>query len=70
MRQAAFRKEENLDLESLAYPSADKQFLQSIIDSIEQHLEESEFDLEQLAAEKNTVKSPFLPNRLTLLAKI
>ena len=32
MRQAAFRKEENLDLESLAYPSADKQFLQSIID--------------------------------------
>ena len=57
MRQAAFRKEENLDLESLAYPSADKQFLQSIIDSIEQHLEESEFDLEQLAAEKNMSKS-------------
>ena len=57
MRQAAFRKEENLDLESLAYPSADKQFLQSIIDSIEQHLEESEFDLEQLAADKNMSKS-------------
>lgn len=57
MRQAAFRKEENLDLESLAYPSADKQFLQSIIESIEQHLEEPEFDLEQLAAEKHMSKS-------------
>ena len=59
MRQAAFRKEENLDLESLAYPSADKQFLQSIIDSIEQHLEESEFDLEQLAARRICLSLPF-----------
>ena len=57
MRQAAFRKEENLNLESLAYPSADKQFLQSIIDSIEQHFEEPKFDLEQLAAEKRMSKS-------------
>lgn len=57
MRQAAFRKEENLNLESLAYPSADKQFLQSIIDSIEQHLEEAEYDLEQLSAEMSMSKS-------------
>ena len=57
MRQAAFRKEENINLEGLAYPSADKQFLQSIIDSIEQHLEESEFDLEHLSTEMNMSKS-------------
>lgn len=57
IRQAAFRKEENINLETLAYPSADKQFLQSIIDSIEQHLEEAEFDLEQLSAEMNMSKS-------------
>lgn len=57
LRQAAFRKEENVNLETLAYPSADKQFLQSIIESIEQHLEEPEFDLEQLAGEMNMSKS-------------
>ncbi|WP_291528805.1 hybrid sensor histidine kinase/response regulator transcription factor [Bacteroides sp. UBA939] len=57
MRQAAFRKEENINLEGLAFPSADKQFLQSIIDSIEQHLEETEFDLEQLSTEMNMSKS-------------
>ena len=57
MRQAAFRKEENINLEGLAFPSADKQFLQSIIDSIEQHLEEAEYDLEQLATEMNMSKS-------------
>lgn len=57
MRQVAFRKEENISLEGLAYPSADKQFLQSIIDSIEQHLEESEFDLEHLSTEMNMSKS-------------
>ena len=53
MRQAAFRKEEDVNLETLAYPSADKLFLQSIIESIEQHLEESEFDLEKLSEEMN-----------------
>ena len=57
IRQAAFRKEEEIDLEALAYPSADKKFLQSIIDSIEQHLEESEFDLEKLSADINVSKS-------------
>ena len=57
MRQAAFRKEENINLEGLTYPSADKQFLQSIMDSIEQHLEESEFDLEQLSTEMGMSKS-------------
>lgn len=57
MRRAAFRKEENVNLETLAYPSADKQFLQSIIESIEQHLEESEFDLEILSGEMNMSKS-------------
>lgn len=57
MRQAAFRKEEDVNLETLAYPSADKLFLQSIIESIEQHLEESEFDLERLSEEMNMSKS-------------
>ena len=57
LRRAAFRKEENVNLEALSYPSADKQFLQSIIDNIGQHLEESEFDLEQLACEMNMSKS-------------
>lgn len=57
MRQAAFRKEEDVNLETLAYPSADKLFLQSIIESIEQHLEESEFDLERLSGEMNMSKS-------------
>lgn len=57
MRQAAFRKEEDINLEALAYPRADKQFLQSIIGSIEQHLEETEFDLEQLATDVNMSKS-------------
>lgn len=59
MRQAAFRKEENINLEGLTYPSADKQFLQSIMDSIEQHLEESEFDLEQLSTEMECPNLPF-----------
>lgn len=57
IRQAAFRKEENISLDGLAFPTADKQFLQSIIDSIEQHLEETEYDLEQLATEMNMSKS-------------
>lgn len=57
LRQAAFRKEEDINLEALAYPRADKQFLQSIIGSIEQHLEQTEFDLEQLAADVNMSKS-------------
>jgi signal transduction histidine kinase/DNA-binding response OmpR family regulator/ligand-binding sensor domain-containing protein len=57
MRQIAFRKEENVNLEGLPYQSADKQFLQSIINSIEQHLEKSEFDLEQLSSDLNMSKS-------------
>lgn len=57
MRQTAFCKEENVNLDTLAYPSADKQFLQSIIESIERHLEESEFDLERLSGEMNMSKS-------------
>lgn len=57
MLQIAFRREENISLESLAYPSVDKKFLESIIHSVEQHLEESEFDLEQLSIEMNMSKS-------------
>lgn len=57
MRQTAFRKEENINLEGLNYHSADKQFLQSIIDSIEQHLEEPDFDLEQLSSDLSMSKS-------------
>lgn len=57
VRQTAFRKEENINLERLNYQSADKQFLQSIIDSIEQHLEESDFDLEQLSSDMKMSKS-------------
>ena len=57
IRQTAFRKEENISLEGLSYQLADKQFLQSIINSIEQHLEEPEFDLEQLSSDLNMSKS-------------
>lgn len=57
MRQAAFRKEESINLEGFNYQSADKQFLQSIINSIEQHLEEPEFDIEQLSSDMNMSKS-------------
>ncbi|NDV82516.1 hybrid sensor histidine kinase/response regulator transcription factor [Bacteroides sp. 51] len=57
MRQTAFQKEEDINLEGLNYQSADKQFLQSIIDSIEQHLEEPEFDLEQLSSDLNMSRS-------------
>ena len=56
-RQAAFRKEKNVSLEDLAYPSADRQFLQAVIESIEAHLEQSEFDLDQLSKEVNMSKS-------------
>ena len=61
MRQAAFRKEEDVNLETLAYPSADKLFLQSIIESIEQHLEESEFDLEKSFRRNEHVQIYFIP---------
>ena len=57
MRQAAFRKEENVSLESLAYSSADKKFLQAIIDSIEQHLTDGNYDVEQLSEEMHISKS-------------
>ncbi len=57
MRQTVFRQEQNVSLESMTYQSADKQFLQSVIDSIEQHLEEAEFDLEQLSTGLNMSKS-------------
>lgn len=56
-RQDAFRKEDNVSLQSMSDQSADKQFLQSIIDSIEQHLDESEFDLEQLSVDLHISKS-------------
>jgi signal transduction histidine kinase/DNA-binding response OmpR family regulator/ligand-binding sensor domain-containing protein len=57
MRQAAFRREENIDLDGLNYPRADRQFLESIIGSIEQHLEKSDFNLEWFASDLNMSKS-------------
>lgn len=57
MLQVAFRREENVSLESLTYPSADKIFLEAIINSIELHLEEPEFDLERLSTEMSMSKS-------------
>lgn len=57
MRQTLFRKEERVDLDGLQYKPADKLFLQSIINSIENHLNESDFDLELLAADLNMSKS-------------
>lgn len=56
-RQTLFQKEDNLNLDCLEYPSADKHFLQSVIESIEKHLQDSEFDLEQLATDLNLSKS-------------
>ncbi len=57
MRRAAFQGEENINLETLAYPSADKQFLDRVIKSIEVHLEQPEFDLPALAHEIGLSKS-------------
>lgn len=57
IRQKAFRKEENLDLEHLSYSPIDKRFLQSVIDRIEQHLDQSEFYLEQLSMEMGMSRS-------------
>lgn len=57
MRQIAFRKEENLNLTTLNYPSADEQFLQSIIESIETHLDDSDYDLQQLSDELHLSRS-------------
>jgi ligand-binding sensor domain-containing protein/DNA-binding response OmpR family regulator/nitrogen-specific signal transduction histidine kinase len=67
MRHAAFRKEQNLSLDSMASQSADKQFLQSIMDSIMEHIEESEFDLEKLSSEMNMSKST-LHRKIKLIA--
>lgn len=57
MRQEAFRKEQNLSLESLTDQSVDKKFIQSIMDRVMEHIEEPEFDLEKLASEMNMSKS-------------
>lgn len=57
MRQDAFRKEENLDLEHLPYSSIDKKFLQLVIEKVESHLEQSEFYLEQLSVEMGMSRS-------------
>lgn len=57
MRQIALRQEENVSLESLSYHSADKKFIQSVVESVEKHLDESEFDLDQLSRELNMSKS-------------
>ncbi|MCD8042684.1 MAG: response regulator [Tannerellaceae bacterium] len=57
IRQVAFRQEENVSLESLSYHSADKKFIQSVVESVEKHLDESEFDLDQLSREMNMSKS-------------
>ncbi|MEA5127462.1 MAG: response regulator [Proteiniphilum sp.] len=57
IRQDAFQKEQNTSLESIAYQSTDKNFLEGIIESILQHLDESEFDLEKLASDMNISKS-------------
>lgn len=56
-RQAAFRKEEDVNLEPLSYPSADKEFLEAVIASIEAHLEQAEFDQELLSKEMGMSKS-------------
>lgn len=57
MRQAAFRREDNIDLARLNYPRADRRFLKSLIGSIEGNLEMPDFDLERLATDMNMSKS-------------
>ena len=56
-RQQDFQKEQNTYLESTSLQSADKQFLQSVIECIEQHLKESAFDLDRLSSHLNMSKS-------------
>jgi signal transduction histidine kinase/DNA-binding response OmpR family regulator/ligand-binding sensor domain-containing protein len=56
-RQEAFRKEQNVSLASITEQSGNKKFLRSLIENIEQHLDETEFDLEQLSSQLNMSKS-------------
>ncbi|MGE4307897.1 ATP-binding protein [Bacteroides sp.] len=56
-RQQIFRKESDINLETLPYKTEDKDFLQHIVSEIEAHLSESEFDLDKLAANVNMSKS-------------
>lgn len=56
-RQEDFRKVEDVNVDALSYPKADKQFLQDLIHHIERHLEEQEFDIPALSREMNMSKS-------------
>lgn len=56
-RRSAFCKEESVNLDKIDYQSADRKFLQTVIDCIMQHMEESEFDLELLSSSLNMSKS-------------
>lgn len=57
IRQQAFRKEESLNLDTMSYPAKDKQFLQSVVDYTMLYIQETDFDLEQLAAGMKISKS-------------
>lgn len=56
-RQQEFRKEPEINLDTLPYKKEDKDFLQNIVNEVETHLSESEFDLDKLAKELNMSKS-------------
>lgn len=57
MRQRVFQKEDHVDLDGLQYKPADRHFLQEVVDRIETHLSESDFDLDQLASDLSLSKS-------------
>ncbi len=56
-RQQKFRGEPELHVSELEYRFADERFLNDLVACVEMHLEEPDFDLEQLAAELNVSKS-------------
>jgi YesN/AraC family two-component response regulator len=48
-RQRKFKSDENLDIKVLDYPSRDGEFLEKILRIIEEHLSDSNFDIDEFA---------------------
>lgn len=56
-RQEKFRVDTEINVVALEYQSTDEQFLEKAIECIEQHLIETEFDIDTFASELNVSKS-------------
>lgn len=56
-RQDSFRKEESMNIDTVTGSAADRQFMRSIVEGIERHIGETDFDLETLASEMGMSRS-------------